>query len=142
MTNRPVIKRGVARHIDLTVVILLIDFLTPLDVYEHELAVYLLAHILIIPIEASVLYCFGNTLGKVVMGLKLNFQRGHRDFKQMLKRSWLVCFYGLGLGGPILSFILCVVNFNIVYDGGMTSWDLKCSSDVVKKNSESEEQFS
>ncbi len=85
-----------------------------------------------IPIEAFFLMVWGRTPGKLLLGLKVNVQGRRRiDYLLALKRSFLVWFWGMGLGIPIVNFFTLFHAFLRYKAIKTTSWDMQEKTNVL-----------
>lgn len=128
---RLVSQRFLARQIDVAIVLILISELYEDHLIDSDIIIFLIAHVVLVPLETLQLFFFSCTIGKKLVGLEVEFDE--QTFICCFNRSWRVLVYGLGLGIPVLSFFFCLYNFNLLNDGKNTSWDLKCKSKVQRK---------
>ena len=95
-------------------------------------------NILILPLalvlDAIMATLFGNTLGKVMLGLKVRNARGERlNFNHYVRRNFGVWIRGLGLGIPIVNIVVMIIQADRVNDGKPTSYDETPGFRVVSK---------
>src|SRR5262249_35958050 len=80
--------------------------------------------------ETICLNVFGNTLGKVLYGIRIKTDEDRGiAFSVALKRSLAVWFRGLGCGIPIFALVTTIVAYRTLKRDGQTSWDrdFKCT---------------
>lgn len=74
--------------------------------------------------EALLLSTWGYTPGKWLLKVKVRTESGAcLTFREALKRSFSVIYYGMGLGIPIISLITSVSSYERLKDQGVTKWD-------------------
>lgn len=74
--------------------------------------------------EAALLWSWGTTPGKSLLGITLSDDR--RDdigFARALSRSFTVWWKGMGAGLPLLPLITCVIAYRRLTRQGKTAWD-------------------
>jgi uncharacterized RDD family membrane protein YckC len=95
-------------------------------------------NILMLPLalvlDAILATLFGNTLGKVMLGLKVRNAGGERlNFSHYVRRNFGVWTRGLGLGIPIVNMVVMIIQASRVSDGKPTSYDETPGYRVVSK---------
>lgn len=77
-----------------------------------------------IPVEALLLWAFGTTPGKFLLGTKLLWKGKKKpDYLTALKRSFSVWFRGFGMGIPVINFFCLLVAYQKLKLFRITSWD-------------------
>lgn len=85
------------------------------------------AILLMVPIEALMLHIFGTTIGKILMGIRVEYYQGGRlYYSEALIRSWMVFSRGMGLGRPWLMRARLYHSFIEHHDEPQMSWDSEC----------------
>jgi uncharacterized RDD family membrane protein YckC len=129
--------RYFARSIDMTVIIFVVIFVVVLGVSivlaaagQGEAAgvfigLMTIAAFLALPVfEAILAKLFGNTPGKALFGLKPVRADGQpMTFGNLIGRNYRAYFFGMGLGMPIISLVMLIVQFNNVRSKGTTGYD-------------------
>lgn len=83
-------------------------------------------------VEAVLLAGFQNTLGRLLMGIRLETLDGRPlTITDTLSRGWRVYVFGGALGIPIVSMFTCMWNYHKIKNGRETSWDEAISTEVV-----------
>jgi uncharacterized RDD family membrane protein YckC len=78
-------------------------------------------------IEAFLLFVWGTTPGKWLLGIALQDSQGQRpSFSAALRRSFLVWWRGLGIGFPLAPFVTCILSYRNLKKKGESSWDHDC----------------
>lgn len=130
--------RFLARSIDeilfLIIVLIVLVFMSLAlrDIYLLELLTDTILRYFIAPvflftwafIEAWFICSYGQTLGKMILGIKVTDIEGRLlSYNAALNRSINVWFRGLGIGFPIITWITMAVAFIRYQESGATSWD-------------------
>lgn len=80
--------------------------------------------LIMVPIESLMLYWFGTTIGKLLMGIRVDYYQGGRlYYSEALIRSWNVFARGLGYGKPVLFFARLYESYAEHHDEHQMSWD-------------------
>lgn len=88
------------------------------------IALWIITFPMVAVIEALLLSTWGYTPGKWLLKVRVRAESGAcLTFKEALKRSFSVIYYGMGLGIPIVSLITSVSSFERLKDNGITKWD-------------------
>ena len=123
-------KRLFARSIDETAFAYILFFI--LDAWNVDAAnkpgigfviQFVIFPVLFIPVESIQLAIFGRTLGKSLLGLRVEHAGKNPDMKIALRRSFLVWWRGLAAGVPVLSVVAMGIAYSRFRDKGTTSWD-------------------
>ncbi|WP_206459825.1 RDD family protein [Anaerovorax sp. IOR16] len=89
-------------------------------------------------IEPLLLYQFGTTPGRWILGIKLISEKEQvpLTFKRLIVRNWQCFLYGFGLGFPIISLFTMLNAFDYVNQNsnGQSKWDEKQGTIVLYKN--------
>ncbi len=126
--------RLAARYFDyalfFTLLRLIVGHISALPPFERWIPIEFLAWV---PIEALLLWTWGTTPGKALLGTKLRKKGGNAklSFDTALKRSFSVWVRGLGLGIPFINFICMLVAYQRLRLLRTTSWDLEGKVDVT-----------
>lgn len=129
-------RRFFARGLDLAIAGLAIDALLSLAFRVDltgfgallDLLLSLLAWLLLIPFEAFCLSTFGTTLGKWILGIRVEHADGRRlTFNEAATRAGLVLYRGEGLLIPIYNIVRNWKSYKAVMDGVPTEWDADCN---------------
>ncbi|MFM0176455.1 RDD family protein [Paraburkholderia sediminicola] len=96
-----------------------------------------LSGILMIPfalvLDALVYAAFGNTLGKGLLGVKVETLSGEPlPARSYVARNAYVWIFGLGLGIPIVALFTEIASYRTVAKGERTRWDLRYGCRVPK----------
>lgn len=74
--------------------------------------------------EALLLSTLGYTPGKWLLKVKVRTESGAcLTFKEALKRSFSVLYYGMGLGIPVICLFTSASSYERLNDNGITKWD-------------------
>ncbi len=97
------------------------------DVFEGRAGSQLIGLVLLpfaLIMDSIVVVVFGNSLGKALVGLRLETLQNRRlNFSTAAKRNLGVYLQGLGLGIPIVSLVQYSMNFSKLKEGKQTNWD-------------------
>lgn len=136
MKPRPWLRfwaRIIDTYVEIFVIGLLIGLLTP-DLYNSTNSKYAFTFFALfaaIFIESAFLVLFGTTLGKFLLGIKIEIFGGYRfTYFAALQRSFLVWFKGLGIGLGIITFFTMLNEYDKLKKNGLTSWDEKFKINV------------
>ena len=133
-------RRFFARFLDYTFAGLLVGFtfglLEGMGLLRHELRISLVSPIIFGPIvcfvwlllEPAILGIFGNTAGKMLLGLRIVTNAQH---PQYFNRAFSVWIRGVGLGLPIIGWITNLLAYIRLKRTGKTSWDENYGFTVV-----------
>lgn len=88
----------------------------------------------LIPFEAVQLAIFNRTLGKFLMGIRIETIDCQLSMSLALKRSFLIWWRGLAAGIPILSLIAMGIAYSRYADKGITSWDEELGTRVLARS--------
>ena len=98
-----------------------------LDLFTDTILRYFIAPVFLFTwafIEAWFISAYGQTLGKMILGIKVADVEGRLlSYNAALNRSINVWFKGLGIGVPIITWITMIVAFVRYQETGKTSWD-------------------
>ncbi len=111
---------------------LLWGFFLPSYVPKSDIGFGIIAIFLWMFVEPVFLSSWGTTFGKWLLGVKVrNNEDKNLIFSLALKRSFLVCFKGLGIGIPIVSLFTLVSAYSDLKKKGITTWDKDCHLTVI-----------
>jgi len=89
--------------------------------------------LLMVSIEAVVLFWWETTPGKKLLNIKVIKQDGESlDFGDAFERTARLWLAGLGLGLPVISILTQIYSYTNLVEEKSTYWDRKCSTDVVQ----------
>lgn len=140
-------RRYLARMLDVTLFIVIAGFFFGVVLFAQDPVGFLVninfieryaewvgmaGLIAFIPVEAWMLSRWHTTPGKWVAGLRVIRSDGRAwTFQDTLLRSWGVCWRGMGLGVPFVSFIAMIVGYRKLTSQGRATWDINYNFDVA-----------
>ncbi|MAT38871.1 MAG: hypothetical protein CL946_04630 [Ectothiorhodospiraceae bacterium] len=117
----------VSIYVVVIIVVVIIGSETLITLISLSLVQYFMFCILLLSwafIEAWFISSYGQTLGKMIFGIKVADAEGRLlSYNAALNRSVNVWFRGLGIGFPIITWITMIVAFVRYQETGTTSWD-------------------
>lgn len=100
-----------------------------------DLALTILAAVLMLIAEPLLLFLTGTTPGKWILGLRLEKKNGERiSYGEALGRTWEVTAWGLGFGIPLYSLYCMVKSYQTARKGEMLPWEGKGEIELVLKD--------
>jgi uncharacterized RDD family membrane protein YckC len=98
----------------------------------HPLVFQFLLLPVVLIVEALVYAAFGNTPGKALAGVEVVADSGGRlALPTYLKRNLEIYLFGLGLGFPLISFVVLIANYMRARRGEISTWDTSVESQVI-----------
>ncbi len=86
-------------------------------------------------VNAFLMYYFGNTLGKKILGIKvLESNNMEPSLIRLIKREFLALLKGMALGIPIISLIPIFLSYRNLIKFQSTSWDKQMNFKIVYRN--------
>lgn len=83
-------------------------------------------------IEPLLLSTWGTTPGKFLLNIKLQKNDGKKlSYYEGLLRTWKMCYRGMGLGIPIVSFITQYIAYDNLKKNGKTTWDSDLNVNLI-----------
>lgn len=102
--------------------------------YDTLIALALFPVVMVL--DAVIQAAFGNTLGKLIAGIRVETTQGNRpSLSQSVQRNLRVWIKGFAFGIPLVSLFSLMACYTTVKHGGLTSWDEHSSTRVFNKNS-------
>lgn len=102
--------------------------------YDPLVTLALLPFVLLL--DALIQFVCGNTLGKMIAGIRIETTTLKRPrLGQLIQRNLLLWLKGLGLGIPIVSLFAMMACYMTVRSGRLTSWDAGNDVRVFNKSS-------
>lgn len=141
-------RRFFARQVDVSIVGLLVVILLALTVgvamptkaeglakaLENPIIAGIFLYLVWIPAEAAFLAMFGTTPAKWLFGIRVVHANGEAfSFSEALKRSFLVCVQGVGLGIPIVALLTHLFAYRRLTGTGTTLWDTSTNAVVTHR---------
>jgi hypothetical protein len=121
--------RLIARLFDYALFFTLIHFTTLMRFEPSWLPLEFLAWV---PFEAFLLWSWGTTPGKWLLGIELYRMLGKRfSWEPAFRRSFYVWFRGLGMGIPVINVLCALVSYHRLKTFHATSWDQQEGITVV-----------
>lgn len=100
-----------------------------------DLALTILAAVLMLIAEPLLLFLTGTTPGKWILGLRLEKKNGERiSYGEALGRTWEVTVWGLGFGIPLYSLYCMVKSCQTARRGEALPWEGKWEIELVLKD--------
>lgn len=119
--------RFLAKVVDMMLV-LVIGF-SPIPLFNppyHEVYLFFLVWLLLIPYETFFIHFFGTTPGKALLNIRVLTRRECRpDLKQSMMRALYVYITGFGFMAPILVLIMPLLSWFFIRKHKMAAWDMK-----------------
>jgi hypothetical protein len=85
-------------------------------------------------LDASVLALFGNTLGRLIVGIRVEtIEHAKPPLTACLQRNGLIYVFGLGLGIPVVNLFTLIGSFTEVNEGRLARWDAKLGARVYDR---------
>lgn len=127
-------RRWLARMIDVWTTGLALSLLLPANLTVHNvgddepllswLGSYFSFWVIYIVIEAVLLVLFGATLGKAVLGMRVETLTGRRPRPvQALLRTIRCWLQGMGTGFPLFAWVTMPLSYRRLRQDGITPWD-------------------
>ncbi|WP_342269609.1 RDD family protein [Rickettsia endosymbiont of Orchestes rusci] len=89
-------------------------------------------------INSIFIYCFGNTLGKKIFGIKIvNLDNSDYNFSSLLKRELLVFQKGLFYGLPLLEELATYLSYKELVNTNSTIWDKQLNFKIIYRTQKS-----
>ncbi|MBP7950850.1 MAG: RDD family protein [Verrucomicrobiales bacterium] len=107
-------------------------WLNPVEFTQPQLWVALGTGFLWMPLEALLVWRFGATLGKMLLGLRIHDTEGRQiTLRQAFRRSMDVWLFGCGCEIPIINIVSKIFSFNRLRMLDTTSWDQRNATGVA-----------
>lgn len=104
-----------------TIIRLVVGHIATVPPFEKWIPLEYLAWV---PIEAVLLWTWGSTPGKWLLGIRLKKEHAKKlDFETSIRRSFAVWFKGIGMGIPIVNFFCLISAYHRLRLFKTTSWD-------------------
>ena len=130
-------RRFLARFLDHEILTILLWFIIAVilrwrPIYNLQITLLkYAAWFIMVPIEAALLHLWGTTLGKWLMGIRVEATEGGKPgYSEALERSWKAFYIGMGCGIPILRLYCMYKGYKAHTQTVDTDWDLDTGTEM------------
>ena len=121
-------RRWFARLTDYYLAALLFGFVTAFvpslaGIWDNTSLANMVAVAFFVPVEAWLVWTFGTTAGKALLGIKVTVNGEAPSFEQALHRAWNVYLRGMGLGLPLVSVLTMAHQHGKLKKEGAATYD-------------------